>query len=189
MRQWLMFLAVCCACCGGAGALELGQKAPDITLTDIRYLPREWKDFGDRKVYVFAFVALQDPASRELLPQLADFRERISDPRVEIAMVSTGTEDSMMQAAAEAVRLKARFTVLKDRDAKAAKALGIDVTPVVAVLDGQRRLLYRGSLEDARAVADGLLLEQELSLRIPDLTGREIVVRTAPEACGAGDLC
>lgn len=164
--------------------LAFGKEAPELSVKDIRYLPRAWKDFGDKKAIVLAFVALQDPASRELLQQLAQYRKDMSDPRVEIAMVSTGTEDSIPAIAAAAIRLDARFQVLKDREAKTARALGVKVTPTVVVVDEKHRLLYRGNLSDARVVVDGLVLGQGSGVSLVEPEGRDIVVRSAPAAGG-----
>lgn len=169
------------AFCAVAEPLALGSTTPELSFKDIRYLPKVWKDFGEKQAYVFAFVALQDPESEKLIQQLAQYRDEMSDPRVEIAMVSVGTEDSINAAAAAAVRANGRFTVLKDRPASAAAALGVTQTPTVVVVSAGRRLAYRGSLENARKVVDSLVLGQEVQVPLEEESGRAIVVREAPE--------
>lgn len=169
-----------CAALPSAG-LEIGAVAPELEAKDIRYLPKSWADFGEKRAIVLGFAQLEDTASMDMLRALEDYRRALSDPAIETVMVSTGTEDSVMQAAAAAIRLDTPMPVLKDREGKTAAALGVTATPAVAVVDAERRLRYRGPLDGAKAAVSALLAGHAAPPVPGETPGRDIVVRKAPE--------
>jgi mono/diheme cytochrome c family protein len=174
-------IALCAGVCLCAGAVEVGTAAPALAAKDIRYLPKSWSDFGERKAIVLSFVALQDPASVEMIKALAAYRATLTDGAVEVAMVSTGTEDSTMAAATAVLRVDSPMTVLKDRLGETARGLGVEATPAVVVLNGAHALVYRGSLAKAVEVAAALAAGESPTPSADPVAGRAIVVRSAPE--------
>lgn len=165
-------------------AQEPGTVVPDFAVKDIRYLSRAWSDFGAGKVSVLAFVALQDPATTETLAGLAALRKELDEARAVVAVVSVGTEDSVIDAATAGLRAAPRLTVLKDRLGEAAHSLGVTTTPAAVVLDAERTLLYRGPLAGAAEAARAALAGQAVAPRAEPLAGRALVVRSVPDAPG-----
>jgi hypothetical protein len=86
-------------------------------------------------------------------------------------------------AAAKALEIDGSYTVLKDFDGAAAKALGIAQTPAAVVLDGARTLRYRGTLEGAKAALEALLAGGEVPGAETPVSGKPIgeLVLRAPE--------
>lgn len=163
-------------------AQSVGEVAIDFTVKDIRFLPRAWKEFGENKLSVLAFVSLKDSASNATLESLAALRNETDDADLVVALVSVGTEDTVLDAAAAGLRAAPRLTVLKDREAEAARALGVRATPTVVVLDGSRKLLYRGDIGGARATAVAARAGKPVSPREDAIVGRALVVRPVPDA-------
>ncbi len=74
----------------------------------------------------------------------ADYREK----GVQFLAVNVGPQDGVVETAAQAVEYDAEFPFVKDFGGKWATALGVTHTPQVVVLDGERRLRYRGRIDD-----------------------------------------
>ncbi len=59
---------------------KIGDRAPDLTFKDIRYLTRSLDDFPGKKAYVLAFVTTGCPVAAHYLPTLkrldADYRDK-----------------------------------------------------------------------------------------------------------------
>ena len=62
--------------------------------------------------------------------------------------MNVGPDDSIKEMATQAVEYDVEFPFVKDQGAKCALALGVKRTPEVAVLDSERKLLYRGRIDD-----------------------------------------
>ncbi len=140
-----------------AAALDFGETAPELGFKDIRYLPRTLADFGERKAIVIGLTAEDSDAAREFLKGLESLNDRYRAQGVEVAHMNSGTAMTIMEVAAQAIALDAAYTVLKDRDASAAQALGVEVPRTVVVLDGERALRYRGNLEGAEAALQAVI--------------------------------
>ena len=62
--------------------------------------------------------------------------------------VNAGEEDTITAMAAQAVEYEVEFPFVKDAPCKCVAALGVRRTPEVVVLDADRRLHYRGRIDD-----------------------------------------
>src|SRR5207253_6648887 len=62
--------------------------------------------------------------------------------------VNAADEDSVVAMATQAVQHGVDFPFVKDVGGACARALGVRRTPEVVVLDGERRLRYRGRIDD-----------------------------------------
>ena len=81
---------------GGANnaAVKIGQKVGDFTFKDIRYLPRQLADFGEKKAFVIAFTTLDCPVVQRYLPRLKEFDEAYRDQGVQFLAVNVGPSDA-----------------------------------------------------------------------------------------------
>ncbi len=50
----------------GDSAVKIGQKVADFTFKDIRYLPRQLADFGEKKAFVIVFTTLDCPLAQRV---------------------------------------------------------------------------------------------------------------------------
>lgn len=181
----MRFALIAAAALGGlvatpSGALELGAAAPEITLKDIRYLPRTLDDFGAPRAYCFVFFTRRDPRAEEHWRALEGFTRTYNPGAVAAGMVNAGPDDSIMEIAADAIALRSRVTPLKDFDAVAARALGVTQTPTVVILDADRRLEYRGNLEYAAAALAAVMQCHTPAIRENLPEGAPIVVPALP---------
>jgi len=128
--------------------LRIGDRAGKIRFTDIRSLPRTLDDFGAKKAFVLAFTNTSCPVAQRYLPVLQALEKEFRGKDVQFIAVNSAAEDTLIAAATQAVKFDVEFPVVKDLDAAVAHALGVTRTPEVAVLDGERRLRYRGRIDD-----------------------------------------
>ena len=151
MRRVLIGLAFLS---GGIGALasdrepSIGDKVADLRFKDIRGLERSLADLGPKQAYVFVFVTTQCPLVKRSLPKLVDLDQRFGPRDVQLVAVNVGPEDTIGDMAAQAIEFEAAFPFVKDADLSCGKTLGVERTPEVAVLNAERRLVYRGRIDD-----------------------------------------
>jgi len=179
----ILGIAALTAAAGPAGeAIAIGEECPAESFKDTWYLPRTLAAFGDQQAFVIAFTALADPASEACLQWLKTLEGELDRPDVVVASVNAGSEDTIQGAAAQAIEMEAGFRVLKDFDGVFARALGVTQTPAVVVLDGERRLRYRGDTAHARAALDAVLAGDPVRKAEVTVEGRDIVRYSPPPA-------
>jgi thiol-disulfide isomerase/thioredoxin len=132
----------------GDKEIALGAKIANLHFKDIHYLPRSLDDFGKKKALVLVFTNTTCPVVQRYMPILKALEKDYRGKDVQFISVNVGSDDSILQVAAQAVRFEMEFPFVKDADLSCADALGATRTPGVAVLDGQRALRYRGRIDD-----------------------------------------
>ena len=129
-------------------APKLGDPIGKLAFKDIRYVPRSLDDFRSSKTIVLLFTTTKCPIAQRYLPALkrldADYRER----GVQFVAVNVGPDDTITDMAEQAVRHGVEFPFVKDLDGSCVRATGVTRTPEVIVLDADRRLRYRGRIDD-----------------------------------------
>src|SRR5437879_1153879 len=75
---------------GNTAAVKIGDKVGEFTFKDIRYLPRQLADFGDKKAFVIAFTTLDCPVVQRYLPKLKALDEAYRDKGVQVLAVNVG---------------------------------------------------------------------------------------------------
>ena len=128
--------------------VPIGSQPEKIIFKDIRYLPRSLDDFGHPKVMVLAFTTTECPLSRRYLPRLQELSAQYRDQGVQFISINVGPDDSLKDVAYQAIEQKADFPFVKDFDGQCARALGASRTPEVVVLDSDRRIRYRGRVDN-----------------------------------------
>jgi hypothetical protein len=192
MRDTALFLvAALAAPTGGPAAglaaadlpLRPGDRVPNLTFKDIRYLPRSLDDFGEVKAFAVVFTSTGCPLVERYWPTLNALEREFRGRGVPFLAVNVGAEDTVLTMAAQAVKFGVEFPVVKDVDGSCVKALGVRRTPEVVVLDARRRLRFRGRIDDqhrlggARAAATRHDLKEALDAV---LAGREVAVAETP---------
>jgi thiol-disulfide isomerase/thioredoxin len=164
-------------------ASEIGEKVADFAFKDIRYLPRSLDDLGEQKAYVLVATSTTCPLVQRYLPRLAELDKAYAGQGVQFLAVNVGPEDSIMDMAEQAIEYDVPFHFVKDIDNAAIKALGLTRTPEVVVLDAERKLRYRGRIDDQYRLG-GVKPEvtrSDLKEAIDDvLAGQDVEVATTP---------
>ena len=180
-------VATCCAVAASAEPpnerLAIGQKAPALAFTDIRYLPRTVAELGESKAVVLLFVKVDCPLVLRSGPKVKSLEEEYRAKGVKFLALNVGAGDSVTEVAWQAVKADWAFPIGKDFDGKAAKALGVTRTPEVVVLDKNQRLVYRGRIDDQLRLSGQreAASREDLKEAIEDvLAGREVHVSETP---------
>ena len=141
-------LGVAAAAVPAQEAVKIGERVPKLTFTDIRYLPRTLDDFGKKKAYVLIFTSTTCPLVQRYLPTLQTLAKEYAGKDVQFVGINVAEDDSIVAMATQAVRCQVDFPFVKDPSAACARALGVRRTPEAVVLDADKRLCYRGRIDD-----------------------------------------
>ncbi len=128
--------------------LKMGDQVGNLTFKDIHFLQRSLKDLGERKAYVLVFSTTSCPLVQRYWPTLNRLEKEYRDRGVQFVALNVGPDDAISAMATQAVVHDCAFPFVKDQDAACAAILGVKRTPEVVVLDGQKRLRYRGRIDD-----------------------------------------
>jgi thiol-disulfide isomerase/thioredoxin/mono/diheme cytochrome c family protein len=128
--------------------LRIGERVGKLKFVDIRYLPRTLDDLGAKKASVLVFTNTSCPQANRYFPTLKSLAMEYRDKDVQFVAVNSAEEDSVVDMAAQAVRLDVEFPFVKDFGAVCAHTLGVRRTPEVVVIDANKRLRYRGRIDD-----------------------------------------
>lgn len=139
-----------------ATGLEIGAPAPvSPQMLGVDGETHTLEDFGDAKALVVIFIGNGCPTVRAYGDRLKGLYERYSGLGAQFVAVNSNnphlspfdTHDEMVARASEE---GLPFPYLKDEDGSLARALGAVSTPHAFVFDRDRRLRYRGRIDDAR---------------------------------------
>lgn len=152
MTRVIAFLVCCALLASPAIAVErqpaIGSKIAELHFKDIRGLRRSLSDLGGKQAYVLLFTTTQCPLVKKSIPKLTELESRYASRNVQFVAVNVGAEDSIRDMAAQAIELDTVFPFVKDQDLSCTKALGVERTPEVVVLNAERKLVYRGRIDD-----------------------------------------
>lgn len=126
----------------------IGDTIGRLAFVDLRYLPREVGELGDAEATVITFVSTSCPLAKRYIPRLVELEAEYAERGVRFLLVNVGAGDGVVEMASQAVEAGVSFPVGKDFDGSLARALGARRTPEVCVLDGERRLRYRGRVDE-----------------------------------------
>lgn len=194
-RRWLpVLLAGAAAACGLAGppaARSAPQRAPaapaaiPLTAPDGKRQPlAKWE--GKRATAV-VFLGTRCPVANASSPTLRQLALRYRARGVAFVGVNSNPEETLSQVTAHARDFQLPFPVLKDDHQALARALGARVTPEVFVLDAQRRIRYRGRIDNAfatRTVRRRTVTSRDLEAALEDLLAGRRVRVAATQALG-----
>lgn len=126
----------------------IGAVVPDLSFVDIRSQRRHLSDFGPRAAIVLFFVTVDCPMVGREFPALSRLADRFAADDVQFAAVNVSRSDSIRAMGTQALVFDQRYPFVRDEDGRVAKALGVDRTTTAVVLDAERRLRYRGRVDD-----------------------------------------
>ena len=167
----------------GNQQVKIGDRIANLNFKDIHYLPRSLDDFQKKKAFVLIFTTATCPVVQRYLPELRRLEKAYRAKDVQFVAIDVGADDSILAVAAQAVRHDMEFPFVKDFTGDGVRALGVERTPAVVVLDEQRRLRYRGRIDDqyrlggTRAAATRHDLQEAIDAV---LAVREVAVKQTP---------
>jgi thiol-disulfide isomerase/thioredoxin len=162
--------------------IELGTPLPGFDLPCAvggrRYTP---KDFAGSAALLVMFICNHCPFVKHVRGQLALLGRDYSGKGLGMLAINSNDtaaypDDSPEKMKAEALEAGYTFPYLFDESQAVAKAFGATCTPDFFLYDGQRRLVYRGQLDDSRP--------SKYAERDVPVTGRDL--RAAIDAVLAG---
>ena len=163
--------------------VPIGAKIADLSFKDIRYLSRSLSEFKQAKAFVLVFTNTSCPVARRYFPTLRRLDKDYRDRGVQFLAVNAGEEDAITAMAAQAVEYEVEFPFVKDAPCQCVEALGVRRTPEVVVLDADRRLRYRGRIDDQYRPGGGreAPTRNDLQEALDDvLAGRDVATAETP---------
>ncbi len=155
----------------------LGSKVGNLAFRDTRYLNRSLDDFKNRRAFVLVFVDTDCPLVKRYLPELKRLEAEYCKSGVQFLAVNVDWDDTIINLAALAIEHDVPFPFVKDAEGKSLDALGVDYTPQVVVLDAERKIRYRGRIDDQYRPGGSLHAptRRDLKLALDELlAGKEV---------------
>jgi thiol-disulfide isomerase/thioredoxin len=128
--------------------VAIGTQLDNLTFKDTRFLPRSLNDFKEKKAFVLVFTNTTCPLVQRYLPMLQRLEKEYRAKGVQFLAVNVSEEDSILQMATQQVQYGMEMPFVKDNRGVCAKKLGVLRTPEAVILDADRRLRYRGRIDD-----------------------------------------
>ena len=158
----------------GAAPPPLGAGIEDFTLRDARGKIHRLSDQRERRLVVVVFLAVDCPLAKRYAPRLAELARDYTRRGVGFLAIAPNRHDSPADLARYVRQHSLPFPLLRDVGGVVADRFAARRSPEVFVLDGQRRIRYRGRIDDRYAVG----------VQKPRATRRELI--DALEALLAG---
>ncbi len=135
--------------------LPLGTAAPDFTLPDATGTQVSLSDFDGAKALLVMFICNHCPFVKHVREQLAALGAEYQEKGVGVVAIMSNDvtlhpDDSPEKMEDEVRQVGYTFPYLYDETQEMAKAYRAACTPDFFVFDGERKLAYRGQLDDAR---------------------------------------
>lgn len=132
-------------------AADIKDQPVDFCLQDFRGKEHRLSDYSDSRVVVLAFLGTECPLAKLYGPRLQAIAQDFGDD-VTLLGINSNVQDSLTEIAAYARRHELSFPILKDVGNRFADAVKATRTPEVVVLGEQRRIRYRGRIDDQYGV-------------------------------------
>ena len=148
-------------------AAIIGEKIEGFSLPDISGKLISLADLSDKKAVVVVFVGTECPVNNAYLQRLAELSNEYRSQGVQFLAVNANSQDTAERVAEHARERQIPFPVLKDQGNVVADLFTAERTPEAFVLDRERRVRYRGRIDDQYGVG----------YRRPQPTRRDLALR------------
>lgn len=143
--------------------LPLGTPAPDFALQDTKDKTIHLADYAHCKALLVMFICNHCPYVKHVAPELARIGHDYEAKGLGIVAIQANDINSHPEDAPEKMRQEVtdrgyNFRYLLDADQSVAKAYTAACTPDFFLFDADRKLAYRGQLDDTRPtrIASGI---------------------------------
>lgn len=134
---------------GNVAANDWLRSVPDFDLSDQNGTAHSLASYNDRDFLVFYVQGVGCPIARIATPSYREVRAEFSKQNIEFLMFNSNIQDNPARIAKEAEEFKIDFPILKDTDQELAKALGVERTAEVFIINPKtKEVLYRGPIND-----------------------------------------
>ncbi len=128
-------------------------KVADFTLQDVQTdKPVSLGDFKAKKAVVVVFIGTECPINNAYMPRLAEMAKTYADKGVAFLGVNSNCNDTPPRIAGHAKKYGLPFPVLRDPANVVADRFGAKRTPEAFLLDGSRKVVYHGRIDDQYGV-------------------------------------
>ena len=125
------------------------RSVPEFELTDHRGEVHTLETYGDYDYAVFYVQGVGCPIARLALPNYRAVRDEFAGKNIAFTMFNSNIQDDLPRIAREAEEFGIDFPIMKDGDQALAKALGVERTAEVFIVDPRTRdVLFRGPIND-----------------------------------------
>lgn len=169
--------------------IRLGVRAPDFELPAVDGKRYSLSSFKDRKIIVVFFTGNGCPTAKACEGRIIKLQNAYGDRGVQFLAINSNNEhlsavDGLQEMVQRASENGYNFPYLKDSERKAAESYGAICTPHFFVLDEDRRLRYRGRMDNSRV--ESRVTVSDLRNALDDLlSGKTVrVAETEPFGCG-----
>jgi peroxiredoxin len=133
----------------------LGTAPPDFSLPDTEGNTVSLADFADKEVLLIMFICNHCPYVKHVAPELAMLARDFEDKGVGFVAINsndieTHPDDGPEKMKEEVAARDYTFPYLYDETQAVAKAYGAACTPDFFLYDRDRKLVYRGQLDESR---------------------------------------
>ena len=129
-------------------AAKLGDIVKELRFKDRLFLPRELSDFANAEAIVIVASNTSCPIVQKYWPKLIRLYDEFSSKGVQFVSLNVMHSDTIIDISAQAVKYDVPFPFVKDIDGQGVTRLGLTRTPEVVILDADRRIRYRGRIDD-----------------------------------------
>ncbi len=164
----------------------LGTKAPDFSLPDTSGKTASLNDFKNAKALLVIFMCNHCPFVKHVLNKLVELVKVYQSKGVSVVGINSNDissypEDSPEMMAAIAKEKGFTFDYLFDETQEVAKAYQAACTPDFFLFDKNRKLVYRGQMDDSRPGNNIPVTGKDLTAAIEAvLNGKKIDSRQKP---------
>lgn len=127
---------------------NLGRTVADFTLEDQDGTAHSLAGLKAKKAIVVLFLGTECPINNAYAPTLLDLHKRYEGQGVAFLAVNSNVQDTAERIKAHAAKHNLPFPVLKDDGNKVADAFAAVRTPEAFLLDVDRKIVYRGRIDD-----------------------------------------
>ena len=125
------------------------RSMPEFELTDHLGEIHTMESYSDYDLAVFYVQGVGCPIARIALPNYREVRDEYSGKNIVFTMFNSNIQDNLLRIAKEADEFGIDFPIIKDEGQQLAKALGVERTAEVFVVDTETSdVLYRGPIND-----------------------------------------
>ena len=128
----------------------------DFALRDVSNVEHRLSGLADKPVVVVAFVGVECPLVQLYTGRLVALHEQLASRGVAFWAIDSNRQDDLREVEHYARTYEIPFPVLRDPSGAAAAAFGATRTPEVFVLDAERRVRYRGRIDDQYGIDRGV---------------------------------
>ena len=134
--------------------LSLGSPAPDFALPGIDGATHSLDEHRDAAVLVIFWSCNHCPYVQAYEDRLMALQSDLAERGVHLVAINSNSTQTHPQDSFEKMKERAaergfNYQYLRDEDQSVARAYGAQRTPEVFVFDGERRLRYRGGIDDS----------------------------------------